>query len=54
LESVAEVYFFPVSVLEAVMVTPGSGVLPLWTVPVIWKLVGAAEAGALVSGEAGV
>jgi hypothetical protein len=35
-EIVAVEYFFPVKVFEAVSVTPGKGVLPLCTLPVIW------------------
>jgi hypothetical protein len=34
-EFVAAAYFFPVSVLAAVTVTPGSGVLPLLVEPLI-------------------
>jgi len=48
-------YFFPVNVLAAVMLTPGNGVLPLRTEPVI-SYVGAAAGAAVCSvtvGEGG-
>src|SRR5258706_6605897 len=54
-EFVAAAYFFPVNVLAAVMLTPGNGVLPLRTEPVI-SYVGAAAGAALFSvtvGESG-
>jgi hypothetical protein len=38
---VADTYFFPVKVFAAVTVTPGSGVFPLWTDPVITNVAGA-------------
>jgi len=43
-EFVADAYFFPVSVLAAVTVTPGRSVLPLRAEPVISNVVGARAA----------
>src|SRR5258708_23024138 len=51
-EFVAAAYVFPVSVLAAVTVTPGSEVLPLRTEPLI-SYVGAAAGGASDCGVAG-
>jgi hypothetical protein len=54
-EFVAATYFFPVSVLAAVTVTPGSGVFPLFADPVISNVVatGAVAAAVWGAGAAG-
>jgi hypothetical protein len=49
-EFVADTYFLPVKVFATVTVTPGSGVFPLWTNPVISNV---AAAGAVVACGAG-